>query len=96
MSSNKVEIVKRESIIKIDVSSNAYYAIKNHTLSLIEELEDSKALFIKVTDEPDKLEGHEYTLKILLDIIAEVERTAVANKQVETIEIVVEDSKDPS
>jgi len=100
MSTKKFEIVKRDSVINIEVSATAYYAIKEHTLKLLEKYNVAE-LLTKVIDTPEELEDEEYTIKILLDVIGEVEKSATANKQTEHIDIIItdlpeEDVTDPS
>lgn len=94
------ECIKQDSIIKIDVSFAAYFAIKQHMLTLLEG-HNTNELFVKIIDSPDTLETNEYTIKVLLDFISEIEKTAIANKQTEMISIEVtglpdEEPKDPS
>jgi hypothetical protein len=100
MATKKFEIVKRDSIIKIEVSASAYYAIKEHMLKLLEKY-DTNDLLAKIVDTPGELEDEEYSIKVLMDIIAEVEKSAIARKQTEFIDINItggpeEEVKDPS
>ena len=94
------ECVKRGSTFHIEVSYAAYFAIKEHALKLLERY-DTNELLTKIIDTPEKLETDEYSIKVLLDFVAEVEKTAIANKQTEMISIEVtglpdEEPKDPS
>lgn len=94
------EIVKRDAIIKIDVSAVAYFSIKEHCLKLLEKY-NTNELLAKIVDESGTLEEEEYSIKVFLDLIAEVEKTAIANKQTEVVSIKVtgipdEESTDPS
>jgi hypothetical protein len=104
MATKKFEIVKRDSIIKIEVSATAYYVFKEHMLKLLEKYNTTE-LLAKIVNTPDELEDDEYSIKILLDVIAEVEKSAIARKQTEFIDITVvggpeeeekEEPKDPS
>jgi len=104
MATKKFEIIKKDSIIKIEVSAIAYYAFKEHMLKLLEKYNTTE-LLAKIVNTPDELEDDEYSIKILLDIIAEIEKSAIARKQTEFIDITVtggpedeekEEPKDPS
>jgi hypothetical protein len=100
MSTKKFEIVKRGSVINIGVSSTAYFAIKEHAIRLLEKY-NATELLTKIIDTPEDLEDDEYTVKVLLDIVAEIEKAAIANKQTEHIDINItglpeEEVKDPS
>jgi hypothetical protein len=100
MATKKFEIVKRDSIIKIEVSATAYYVFKEHMLKLLEKYNTTE-LLAKIVNTPDELEDDEYSIKILLDIIAEIEKSAIARKQTEFIDITVtggpeDEVKDPS
>lgn len=100
MATKKFEIVKRDSIIKIEVSASAYYAIKEHMLKLLEKY-NTNDLLAKIVDTPGELEDEEYSIKVLMDIIAEVEKSALARKQTEFIDINItggpeEEVTDPS
>lgn len=93
-STNKIEIVKRDSVIKIDVSAPAYYVIKNHVIKLIENTEDSNKLFENITSDDVELTDEELTIKLFLDVIAEIERTAKENNQTEIVDIEFKEEPD--
>jgi len=69
-------------------------------LKLLEKY-DTNDLLAKIVDTPGELEDEEYSIKVLMDIIAEVEKSAIARKQTEFIDINItggpeEEVKDPS
>lgn len=97
-STNKIEIIKPDTVVKIDVTASVYYTFKQHVVDLIEEYGDAESLFTKITTENAELNNNEKSIKYFLDVIAEIERTAKENNQTEVVNLVVKDNtnQDPS
>jgi len=97
MATESVESVKKDAVIKIEVSSACYHTVKNMFLEHLDQAEDQKELIIRLCDSKD-LTLHELNMRFLLDFIKECEESARKNNQTEQVEITVPDNpnEDPS
>lgn len=97
MAIETVEALKRDAVIKIEVSAACYYVVKDLFMDHLDNVTDQKETLIRLSDSKD-LNTNELTMRFLLDFVKACEDSAKENKQVEMREVTVPEvpTEDPS